>query len=105
MRKAKDSNDEIRAELETVVDRMQTGQLKETMLKEIVYQWCRKNYKFHVDIASDLHLKPAALILFALLYTNHPLLMTERSMHYGFLRAKAEILLVELEGRDVFMPP
>jgi hypothetical protein len=104
-RTAKDTNELIAEELQTVIDEMQNGHLSRSEILEISYQWCNKNYEYHVKIANDLSIKPGALILFALLYINHPLLVADgRGLKYGFLRCKAEIIRAQLEERTVEIP-
>jgi hypothetical protein len=100
-RKAKDSNETIAEELQTVIDR----QLSEADIQKIVYQWCTKNYDHYKGLAKELNVKPSALILYALLYINHPLLVAPgRGLLYHFLQCKAVILMAELGQVQVEIP-
>jgi len=74
-------------------------------LWNVAYQWCGKNYKYAKDAAEDWGVAPMYLLLTALLYVEHPLLVGEgRSWKYSLVMAQAIILKVELNGSDVAIP-
>lgn len=74
-------------------------------LWNVAYQWCGKNYKYANDAAEDWGVAPMYLLLTALLYVEHPLLVGEgRSWKYSLVMAQAVIIKVELNGSDVAIP-
>ena len=91
--------------LERVTDKSDLTRLKTwDDLSNVAYQWCLKNYKHYQDEAADWGVAPIYLLLTALLFVEHPLLMDNGRMRYGFIRAKAEILMAELWRVDVPIP-
>lgn len=105
MRTAKDTNETITAELQTVIDAKLDNRLSESEIKEIAYRWSTKDYQHHKTLAAQLNLKPSALLLFALLFTEHQLLVAPgRGIKYHFLQCKAVILMAELQEQDVEIP-
>lgn len=104
-RKAKDSNDFILEGLQTVIDRIQDGRLSEQEIRNIVYQWCTKNYQYVADKAAQLDLIPNRLTLYALLYVHHPLIVApDGALRQHFLQATATIIQCQLEERTVEIP-
>lgn len=74
-------------------------------LWNVAFQWCGKNYRFVKDAAEDWGVAPMYLLLTALLYVEHPLLVGEgRSWKYNFVMAQAMILKVEINQIDVSIP-
>ena len=74
-------------------------------LWNVAYQWCGKNYKYVKDVADDWGVAPMYLLLTALLYVEHPLLVGEgRSWKYPLVLAQAVILQVELNHADIGVP-
>ena len=74
-------------------------------LWNVAYQWCGKNYKYVKDVAEDWGVAPMYLLLTALLYVEHPLLVGEgRSWKYPLVLAQAVILQVELNHADIGVP-
>lgn len=72
---------------------------------EIAERWCKKDYQHHRDFANKHGLVPIAVIIIALLWIDHPLLVAPgRGMKYNILRASAEILECELLQKDVAIP-
>ena len=96
-RTSKDSNETIKEELQTVIEAKLDGRLSESEIKEIIYRWNNRDFQYYKSLAAKLNLKPSSLLLFAMLSTEHPLLVAERGLKYHFLQCKAVILMAELE--------
>ena len=73
-------------------------------LWNVAYQWCSKNYQHSQDEAASWGVAPIYLLLTALLFVEHPLLISDGYMRFGWLRAMTEIIAVELERRDLPAP-
>jgi hypothetical protein len=74
-------------------------------LWNVAYQWCGKNYKYVKEVSDDWGVAPMYLLLTALLYVEHPLLVGEgRSWKYPLVPAQAVILQVELNHADIGVP-
>ena len=96
-RKAKDSNEFIAEGLQVVIDRMQSGRLKEQDIKQIAYRWCARDYQYVADVAAELDLIPNRLTLYALLYIHHPLLVApDGALRQHFVQATATIIQCQL---------
>ena len=74
-------------------------------LREVAYRWCIKDYQHGKDVADAWGVAPMYLIHAALLYVEHPLLVTEgRGWKYDMVRMQAEILRVVVGRLDVDIP-
>lgn len=74
-------------------------------LWNVAYQWCGKNYKYAKEAADDWGVAPMYLLLTALLYVEHPLLVGKGcSWKYPLVMAQAVILQAELNRVDVAIP-
>ena len=74
-------------------------------LWNVAYQWCGKNYKYVKDVAEDWGVAPMYLLLTALLYVEHPLLVGEgRSWKYSLVMMQAVIIQTELQRADIGIP-
>jgi hypothetical protein len=74
-------------------------------LFDVAVQFCHKNFEYYITVAREKKVVPAALILAALLYVEHPLIIAPgRGIKYGFLRATAEIMKAELLETDLVIP-
>lgn len=74
-------------------------------LWNVAYQWCGKNYAHSEQVAEEWGVAPMYLILTALLYVEHPLLVAEgRSWKYSLTGMLVLLLRVELNRLDVGVP-
>lgn len=74
-------------------------------LWNVAYQWCGKNYKHVKDTCDEWGVAPMYLLLTALLYVEHPLLVGDgRSWKYSLVMAQAVILQAEINRLDVAIP-
>ena len=109
-RKKEDNEHYIIEQMQKVIDRINGKNYLANMktwddLRDIAYQWCCKNYKHSEDEAESWGVAPVYLILTALLYAEHPLLVGEgRSWRYPLPGAVAIISKVELNRLDVGIP-
>lgn len=98
---------EIYAQVERVLSKISDHQ---TMtwddLYEVALNWCEKNYDHHREAARNFDVLPMALILTALLYVEHPLLVRPGAgwIHPNLEIACVEIIHVELNRLDVHVP-
>lgn len=94
--------DQVEAVIAKLTD---TQELTWDELFDVAEKWCRKDYEHHQVVAAEHGLVPIALLLAALLHVDHPLLISpSRGIMFGFLRCTAEIIMVEIEMRDVEIP-
>lgn len=109
-RKAQDNESFIISQMQKVISRINEKQDLAKVktwkdLWDIAYQWCCKNYKHGEEAAEDWGVAPVYLVLTALLYVEHPLLVGDgRSWNYSLPRAIAIILKVEINRIDVGIP-
>ena len=74
-------------------------------LWNVAYQWCAKEYTHSENVAPEWGVAPVYLILTALLYVEHPLLVGEgRSWKYSLSYALALIAQVEFNRLDIGIP-
>ena len=82
-----------------------TQEITEQEIIELATEWCKKNYDHHRSFALKHNLAPIALIIIALLWIEHPLLIVpSRGMTFNIERAAAEIIRCELLRLDVPIP-
>lgn len=109
-RKKKDDDRDIIEQMQKVIDRITGKSNLATMktwddLRDVAYQWCCKDYAHSEKVADDWGVAPIYLILTALLYVEHPLLVGEgRSWLYSLQVSISIILKVELNRLDVGIP-
>lgn len=108
-RKKKDDEGYIIEQMQKVIDRI-TGNKISNMktwddLRDIAYQWCCKDYAHCERVADDWGVAPIYLLLTALLYVEHPLLVGEgRSWLYSMQVSIAKIIKIELNRIDLPTP-
>lgn len=109
-RKKKDDEGEIIEQMQKVIDRI-TGNNDLSNIKtwddlrDIAYQWCCKDYDHCKRVADDWGVAPIYLLLTALLYIEHPLLVGEgRSWLYSLQVSITKILKIELNRIDLPIP-
>ena len=109
-RKKKDDEVHIVEQIQKVIDRI-TGKsnLENTKtwddLRDIAYQWCCKDYAHCKREADGWGVAPIYLLLTALLYVEHPLLVGEgRSWLYSLQMSITKIFKIELNRIDVLIP-
>lgn len=74
-------------------------------LWDVAYQWCGKNYAHSEQVAEEWGVAPAYLVLAALLYVEHPLLVADgRSWKYTLTYSLALLVQVEIARVDVGVP-
>ncbi len=109
-RKKKDDEGYITEQIQKVIDRITGhGNLSNIKtwddLREIAYQWCCKDYAHCKNVADDWGVAPIYLLLTALLYVEHPLLVGEgRSWLYSLQMSITKIFKIELNRIDVLIP-
>lgn len=100
------TNDQIASELRAVIDCVQDERLTWAEIEQIAYKWCIKDYDLYKQVAEKCKLIPSSLLLFALLFTEHPLVISPgRGLKGGFLWLQAQVLLAELNQEEVPPPP
>ena len=109
-RKKEDNEHYIIEQVQKVIDRI-TGKSNLANMKtwddlrDVAYQWCCKNYKHSEDESESWGVAPIYLILTALLYVEHPLLVGEgRSWKYPLPGMVAIIAKVEVNRHDIGIP-
>ena len=109
-RKKADNEGHIVEQMQIVIDRI-TGHGNIANMKtwddlrDIAYQWCCKDYAHCKNVADDWGVAPIYLLLTALLYVEHPLLVGEgRSWLYSLQMSITKIFKIELNRIDVLIP-
>ena len=109
-RKKKDDEGYIIEQMQKVIDRI-TGKSNLANMKtwddlrDIAYQWCCKDYAHCERDADSWGVAPIYLLLTALLYVEHPLLVGEgRSWLYSLQVSITKILKIELNRIDLPIP-
>lgn len=109
-RKKEDNEAYIIEQMQNVIDRITgNGNLANMKtwddLRLVAYQWCCKDYAYCKKEADSWGVAPIYLLLTALLYVEHPLLVGEgRSWLYSLTGAITKIFKVELNRLDVGIP-
>ena len=109
-RKKKDDEGYITEQIQKVIDRITGHSNLSNMktwddLRDIAYQWCCKDYAHCKNVADDWGVAPIYLLLTALLYVEHPLLVGEgRSWLYSLQMSITKIFKIELNRIDVLIP-
>lgn len=87
----------IMNQLGEVLDKVSTTQeMTWDELREVAGHWCRRDFDYCREQADKLKVTYIALVHTALLFVEHPLLVGEKGWVFGPMRARAEILHVEL---------
>lgn len=73
-----------------------TQELTWDELREVAGRWCRRDFDYCREQADKLKVTYIALVQTALLFVEHPMLVGAKGWNFGPLRARAEILHVEL---------
>ena len=109
-RKKKDDEGYIVEQMQKVIDRI-TGKSNFANMKtwddlrDVAYQWCCKNYAHCEKEADGWGVAPIYLLLTALLYVEHPLLVGEgRSWLYSLQVSITKIFKIELNRIDLPIP-
>jgi hypothetical protein len=109
-RNKQDNEAHIIEQMQKVIDRI-TGNGNLSNLKTwddlrlVAYQWCCKDYGYSKSVADDWGVAPIYLLLTALLYVEHPLLVGEgRSWLYSLQMSITKIFKIELNRIDVVIP-
>jgi hypothetical protein len=109
-RKKEDNEAYIIEQMQKVIDRITGKHDLENMktwddLRDIAYKWCCKDYAHGKKVADDWGVAPIYLLLTALLYVEHPLLVGEgRSWLYSLQMSITKIFKIELNRIDVVIP-
>lgn len=109
-RKKKDDEGYITEQIQKVIDRITGNKNLSNVktwddLRDIAYQWCCKDYGHCKNVADDWGVAPIYLLLTALLYVEHPLLVGEgRSWLYSLQVSITKILKIELNRIDLPIP-
>jgi len=109
-RKKEDNEAYITEQIQNVIDRITGKHSLENMktwddLRDIAYKWCCKDYAHCKNVADDWGVAPIYLLLTALLYVEHPLIVGEgRSWLYSLQMSITKIFKVELNRIDVVIP-
>jgi len=109
-RKKEDNEAYITEQIQNVIDRITGKHSLENMktwddLRDIAYKWCCKDYAHCKNVADDWGVAPIYLLLTALLYVEHPLIVGEgRSWLYSLQMSITKIFKMELNRIDVVIP-
>jgi len=109
-RKKADNEGYITEQIQKVIDRITGNKDLANMktwddLRDIAYQWCCKDYAHCKNAADDWGVAPIYLLLTALMYVEHPLLVGEgRSWLYSLQMSITKIFKIELNRIDVVIP-
>lgn len=109
-RRKKDDEGYIIEQMQKVIDRITgNGNIANMKtwddLRDVAYQWCCKNYAHCERVADDWGVAPIYLLLTALLYVEHPLLVGEgRSWLYSMQVSITKIFKIELNRIDLPIP-
>jgi len=109
-RKKEDNEAYIIEQMQKVIDRITGNDNLSNMktwddLRLVAYQWCLKDYSYSKSVADDWGVAPIYLLLTALMYVEHPLLVGEgRSWLYSLQMSITKIFKIELNRIDVVIP-
>lgn len=74
-------------------------------LWQVAFEFCNKNYSFAKQVSDEWGVAPMYLLLTALLYVEHPLLVGDgRAWKYNLVVMQVEILKAELNRWDLAIP-
>src|SRR5262245_19181646 len=74
-------------------------------LFEVAERWCKKDYTHHHEKASTLNVMPGSLLLTAMLYVEHPLLVSPgRGIMYNFMKCHILLIAAEMKQQDLAVP-
>lgn len=109
-RKKEDNEHYITEQMQKVIDRITAKSDLASVktwddLRLVAYQWCCKDYAYAKKEADSWGVAPIYLLLTALLYVEHPLLVGEgRSWLYSLEMSITKIFKIELNWLDVGIP-